>query len=202
MDHSPKQAIRTAPPLWRRLLPLVVTITIFVLIFWRIPFSQFATSLQKAHYLPFLSLMLPFSLYYFLLDTVVLWAVMRTFHGPIAYRDLLPVRAVTYLVSLVNTQLGQGAMTLYLSRRLRVPLLEILSSVCFLILLEVTQLILYATLGMLWFPTRVPPSLFWIPVAWGLFLTLFISGVRHHWFRFLPLPQRKQEDWPLLRTFV
>ena len=124
----------------RRLWPLATTVVIFVAIFSRIPFSRLGEALSRADLLPFLALMAGFSLAFFTIDTLVLALAIRWFHGPLPYRDLLPVRASTYLVSLVNTQLAQGALALYLHRRFRTPLGAITGTVLTLILLEVTQL--------------------------------------------------------------
>ena len=65
-----------------------------------------------------------------------------------AYRDLLPVRAASYVVGFFNTNLGRGAMAAYLSRRLQAPFLELGSTVIFLVLTEYTQLVLWAMLGL------------------------------------------------------
>jgi hypothetical protein len=92
--------------LWARGVPIVLTVVIFSLIFWRIPFGAFWQALSRAQLLPFLALMGAFSLCFFLLDTYVLSRLIRWFHGPLPYRELLPVRAVTYLVSIINTQLA------------------------------------------------------------------------------------------------
>lgn len=148
-----------------RLWPLAVTIVIFTVIFLRIPFGRFLGALAGARLLPFLGLMATFSLCFFLMDTFVLLKMLRWFHGPIAYRELLPVRASTYLVSIVNTQLAQGALALYIHHRFLTPLGEIGSTVVILILIEVTQLVLFATAGMLAFPAEVPPGLLYVPLA-------------------------------------
>ena len=87
---------------------MALTVAIFLIIFWRIPFGAFWQALSRAQLLPFLALMGSFSLCFFLLDTFVLSKLIRWFHGPLPYRELLPVRAVTYLVSIINTQLAQG----------------------------------------------------------------------------------------------
>jgi len=115
-------------PAWARAVPAALTVAIFLIIFWRIPFGAFWQALSKAQLLPFLALMGSFSLCFFLLDTFVLSRLIRWFHGPLPYRDLLPVRAVTYLVSIINTQLAQGALALYIHRRFRTPLAQITST--------------------------------------------------------------------------
>jgi hypothetical protein len=117
-----------------------------------------------------------FSLGFFLLDTFVLRTLIRWFHGPLPYWELLPVRAVTYLVSIVNTQLAQGALALYIHRRFRTPLAQITSTVVLLILLETTNLILFATVGVLAFPGGAPLLLLALPLVlvtvWLLLMSL------------------------------
>jgi hypothetical protein len=137
---------------WKRLLPPAITLVIFFLIFERIPFRKLIEAFRGADYPRFFLLMLPNSLFYFGWDTLVLAVLMRWFHGPIRYGDLLPVRAVTYVVSLLNTNLARGAMAVYLTRQLRVPFFQIASTVLFLTLLELTHLAIWATSGMLFFP--------------------------------------------------
>jgi len=167
--HDPDSLDAISPPrsLWARLAPPALTLIIFLLIFWRIPFGRFWEALSGARLLPFLALMGSFSLCFFLMDTFVLSRVIRWFHGPLAYRELLPVRAVTYIVSIVNTQLAQAALAIYIYRRFRTPLGQITSTVALLILLEVTQLTLFATAGILSFPGQAPLGLLAAPLALG-----------------------------------
>ncbi|HEY5870335.1 MAG TPA: lysylphosphatidylglycerol synthase domain-containing protein [Candidatus Tectomicrobia bacterium] len=162
--------------LWARGVPIVLTVVIFCLIFWRIPFGAFWQALSKAQLLPFLTLMGAFSLCFFLLDTFVLSRLIRWFHGPLPYRELLPVRAVTYLVSIINTQLAQGALALYMHRRFRTPLAQITSTVALMILLETTNLILFATIGCLAFPGGAPLALLALPLILVL-VWLLIMGL-------------------------
>jgi len=160
LEHVPQR--RTA---WARGVPIALTVMIFLIIFWRIPFNTFWQALSRAQSLPFLALIGSFSLCFFLLDTFVLSKLIRWFHGPLSYRELLPVRAVTYLVSIINTQLAQGALALYIHRRFRTPLAQITSTVALMILLETTNLILFATVGFLAFPGGAPLSMLTLPLA-------------------------------------
>jgi len=163
---------------WKRLLPPVLTLLIFLLIFRRIPFGKLLETLQTADYPRFLLLMLPNSLFYFAWDTLVLALLMRWFHGPIRYRDLLPVRAVTYVVSILNTNLARAAMALYLTRQLGTPFFQIASTVIFLTLLELTHLATWATAGMLAFPTKAPKGLLGIPAGFALFWVVLLLYAR------------------------
>lgn len=149
----------------RKALPPALTGFIFLFIFWRIPFRRFWEALSRAELLPFLLLMLSLSLVYFLVDTFVLSRMVRWFHGPLRYRELLPVRAATYIISILNTQLAQAGLALYIHRRFQAPLGRITSTVAALVLLEVTNLCLFATAGMLSFPGRAPGILLAAPLA-------------------------------------
>ena len=180
--HLPEPPTLEAAPqrhtAWARGVPVVFTVVIFWLIFRRIPFGAFWHALARAQLLPFLSLIGSFALGFFLLDTFVLSRLIRWFHGPLPYRELLPVRAVTYLVSILNTQLAQGALALYMHRRFGTPLAHITSTVALLVLLEMTNLILFATLGAVAFPGGTPLLLLALPLGLGMVWLLLISLAR------------------------
>ena len=182
---------------WARGVPVALTVVIFLLIFWRIPFGAFWNALAGARMPPFLALMGSFSLCFFLLDTFVLSRLIRWFHGPLPYRDLLPVRAVTYLVSILNTQLAQAALALYIHRRFRTPLAQITSTVALMILLEATNLVLFATVGAIAFPGGAPLPLLALPLVLGVVWLLLMRLARG---RFGALSQRLS-DSVLLSTF-
>jgi hypothetical protein len=91
--------------------------------------------------------MVPYSVFYFLVDSFVVQQAVSWFNVPVAYRDVLPVRATTYILSLVNTQLGQGGIALYLHRRYGLPFWEITGTVIFVSFVEVYQLALYSFVG-------------------------------------------------------
>ena len=159
-----------------QLIPIGLTVVIFLIIFWRIPFNEFVLAISKARLAPFLALMGCFSICFFLMDTFVLSKMIRWFHGPLDFRTLLPVRAVTYVVSIINTQLAQVALALYFHRRFQTPLAEITSTVAMLILLEVTNLISFATVGLIAFPGGAPLVLITLPLGLGCFW-IFITQV-------------------------
>jgi hypothetical protein len=169
-----------------RLAAALLTLAIFALILRRVPFGALIAALADADYAVFLALMIPNTLFYFAWDTLVLTVVIRWFHElpsagvgarPIRYRDLLPVRAASYVVGFFNTNLGRGAMAAYLSRRLQAPFLELGSTVIFLVLTEYTQLVLWAMLGLFGLRAEVSRSLLavaaavaigWLAVRWLL----------------------------------
>ena len=163
---------------WSKVVPIVLTVAIFGVIFWRIPIQAFWAAVSNANLVPFFALMGSFSLCFFLVDSFVLTTLIRWFHGPIRYRELLPVRAVSYLVSIINTQLAQAALALYINRRFRTPLGEITSTIVLLILFEATNLIFFATLGSLAFPGGTPVVFFVLPFVLGAVWLVLIRMAR------------------------
>jgi hypothetical protein len=167
---------------------VLLTAAIFALILRRVPLSALASALQKADYWRFLALMIPNTLFYFAWDTLVLAVAVRWFHGALPYRELLPVRATSYVVGFFNTNLGRGAMAAYLSRRLHAPFLELGGTVLFLVLTEYTQLVLWAMLGVFGWRAEVSASLLAVAAAVAV-LWLVV--------RWLLAPR----DWSIARTF-
>ncbi len=104
----------------------------------------------EADWLAWLGLMIPYSLFFFLVDAHVTWRVVRWFNAPsLRFTDMLPIRASAYILSLVNEQVGKGAMSLYLYRRYGVPAWQAVSSMLLLGLMEIYQLLLFSSVGVL-----------------------------------------------------
>ena len=102
----------------------------------------------EADWLFWLALMIPYSVFFFLVDSHVSWRVVRWFNAPdIRLGSMLPIRASAYILSLVNEQVGKGAMTLYLLRHHKVPGWRALSSMILLGLMEIYQLLLFSAIG-------------------------------------------------------
>lgn len=106
-------------------------------------------TLAGARWGRYLLLMAPYAVFYFLVDAFVVERAVSWFNVPVAYRDVLPVRATTYILSLLNTQLGQGGIALYLHRRHAIPFWQVTGTVLLLSFVEVYQLALYSFLGAL-----------------------------------------------------
>jgi uncharacterized membrane protein YbhN (UPF0104 family) len=172
----------------RRTLSIVLTVAVFALLMRRVPAAALASALRDANLPLFLAMMVPNTLFYFAWDTLVLTVVIRWFHGEVRYRDLLPVRAASYVVGFFNTNLGRGAMAAYLARTLHTPFLELGSTVLFLVLTEYTQLVIWGLLGLAGVGADVSRSL--LAVAAGV--VVFWAVVR-----WLLAPR----DWSLARTF-
>jgi hypothetical protein len=198
-----------ASPLWRRAVPYLGTLLIFALIFWRIPFNKVAEALKQAPVGKFLGVFLPYSAVYWLIDSACLTWVIRRFNRPLRFREILPIRASMYLLSLINTNLGQGGVAWYVHRKAQLPFLEVLSSILFIALMEVYQLFLFSTAGVVLYrpASGEQASVVHIlrvvyTVAWSLLATimvLFAVARRHSSVRTWINDSRAG---PISRTFV
>jgi hypothetical protein len=186
----------------RRILAGAFTIATLAVIVWRIPLDRIAGALRNADYIRFLALMVPNTVFYFCWDTLVLQRAIAWFHGEVPYRDLLPVRAASYVVGFFNTNVGRGALAAYLWRRLNVSFLELSGTVIFLVITEYIQLVIWAMLGFFGFRSEVSRGL--VPIAVGvaaLWLAFFaytrLNVTPGRVWRWLFAPR----DWQLFRTF-
>jgi hypothetical protein len=164
-----------------RLLPWLITAGIFAFIFSRIPVSEVIAELSNVRFAPYLALMLPYSLFYCLVDTFVLTRVIHWFHQPVPYRRLLPIRASSYILSLLVSGLGQGGLAWFVHRREGIPFLALAGTMMYLGVIEVIQLALYASIGIVaFYPHLVlafAPLYLVLIVVMGLGLLLIHRGI-------------------------
>ncbi len=138
-------------PLWRKAIPYLGTVAIFALIFLKIPIHKVEQALSQVPILDFLAVFMPYSLFYCAIDSACLTWVVRRFNARMRYSDILPIRASMYVLALINTSLAQGGVAYYLHRKAGVSFLSALSSVLFIAMLEIYQLFLFSTLGVIFY---------------------------------------------------
>ncbi len=146
------------PSAVRRLLPWLVTGACFAFLYGRIDAAAqregsavvpyLASVFERVDWWRWLALMVPYSAFYFLIDSAVVWRVVNWFNARVSYRDILPVRASTYILSILNEQVGKGAMALYLYRREGVPGWQLGSSMLFIMFCEFYYLLFWALVGL------------------------------------------------------
>ncbi|MEQ8234688.1 MAG: hypothetical protein RLW61_12840 [Gammaproteobacteria bacterium] len=129
-------------------------------------FAYLARFFGDADWLAWLALMVPYSCFFFLVDAHVTWRVVRWFNAPdFRFRHMLPIRASAYILSLLNEQVGKGAITLYLWRRHAVPGWQALSSMILLGMMEVYQLLLFSAVGTMLYYDLVVAASTQLPLA-------------------------------------
>ena len=172
--------------LWQRLLPWVISVLCFAYLYQRLERAAAAEGRRLLPYLAaifesvswsrWLMLMIPYCVLFLAVDSLVVWRVITWFNARLRYRDVLPIRASAYILSLVNEQVSKGAIALYLSRRNGIPSWEVGSSMLFIMFCEYFYLLAWATVGVTLRWDRFPPvfhAIPWIALASGLFFVLF-----------------------------
>ena len=137
-----------------------LTIFCFYLVFSRTEATAAREGMTVAEYLVrffadadwtlWLMVMIPYSLFFFSVDSHASWRAIRWFNAPqLRLTQVLPIRASAYILSLVNEQVGKGAMSLYLAKRHDVPGWQALSTMVMLGLMEIYQLLFFSGIGVL-----------------------------------------------------
>jgi len=179
------------PPLAARLAPWLITIACFAFLWTRIDGAarrQGSSALpylmsvfEKVDWWTWLALMVPYSAFYFLVDSVVVWRVVNWFNARVPLRDILPIRASTYILSILNEQVGKGVIAYYLNRREGVPGWQVGSSMLFIMFCEFYYLLSWALAGAALRWDALPDAfrvLPWVGLGAALFLVLWILYFR------------------------
>lgn len=156
-ESPPENTKRAARFSWYKLLPWVITLLCFTWLYWKIDAAAAAEGERAIPYLvgifsgvdwpAWLVLMVPYSVLYLAIDTLTLWLAINWFNAKVRYTALLPVRAAAYIISLLNEQVGKGAIALFLYRTRKVPGAAIASTMLFLMFCEFYYLLCWALVG-------------------------------------------------------
>jgi hypothetical protein len=192
-----------------RVVVLAITFACFMFLYYRLNGAAGRAGLTLTDYmvqvfanvrwLPWLLLMIVYSGFYLTIDTLVVTRALNWFIKPIGYRDILPIRASAYIISLLSEQIGKGAMAYYLNRRDRVPGWEVASVMLFIMFGEVFYLLTWATVGFIVSRSSLPPVFDLMPVisvAAAVAFTLWVL-----YFRGRILPASTFRDKKILHAF-
>ncbi|MEQ9451702.1 MAG: hypothetical protein RJQ07_08965 [Pseudomonadales bacterium] len=199
------------PPtaLWKKALPWLITIGCFAFLYTRISGPAAAQGMSVLGYLgsvfadvnwfAWLAIMIPYSIAFFLIDSLIVWRIINWFNAKVSYKEILPVRGSAYIISILNEQVGKGAMALYLNRRNGVPGWQVGSSMLFIMVCELLYLCAWANIGLFLQYDALPPVFRALPwVGLGI---LLIFGVLYAYFRGYILPENTFRDGQLLKAF-
>jgi hypothetical protein len=206
---APEQSAPAARKRLQRLLPWAITLACFTYLYFEIdrqaaregssaiPFL--ARVFAQVSWTKWLALMVPYSVLFFLVDSLVVWRVVTWFNTRVSYPDILPIRASAYIISILNEQVGKGVMAVYLNRRDHVPGWEVGSSMLFIMFCEFYYLISWATLGYLIAGSQLPTEFRLVP--WIALVALAFFAVWVAYFRGLIAPGSRLRDRPILKAF-
>lgn len=200
---------RKKPSALQRGIFLLLTALCFVYLYYRLNGAAMREGMGMVEYmsqvfanvrwLPWLLLMMSYSLMYFLIDTLVITKALNWFIAPIKYRDIMPIRGSAYIISIFNEQVGKGAMAYYLNKRDKVPGWETGSVMLFMMFCEIFYLMIWATVGFV-FTTDILPDVFglipYIAAVAVVFLALWML-----YFQGKILPNSTLRDKRILHAF-
>ena len=208
LEQAAPVAPRKSNPIGR-VVVLLITVACFAYLYYRLNGAAMREGLSFTAYmaqvfamvnwLPWLALMMGYSLFYFLVDTLVVSRALNWFLADIRYRDILPIRASAYIISIFNEQIGKGAMAYYLNRRDKVPGWEVGSVMLFIMFCEVFYLLVWATVGFVFSADELPEVFNILPaisVGAAVFLVLWLL-----YFNGTILPNNAFRDRRILSAF-
>jgi hypothetical protein len=203
--HATNRASKTLG----RVVFLAITAACFTFLYYRLSGAAAREGLTLVGYmqqvfanvrwLPWLLLMMVYSCFYFTIDTLVVTRALSWFIKPIRYRDILPIRASAYIISLFSEQIGKGAMAYYLNRRDNVPGWEVASVMLFIMFGEVFYLLTWATVGFIVSRNALPAVFRLMPiisVGAAIVFTLWVL-----YFRGTILPGSQFRDKKIFHAF-
>ncbi|PCJ24733.1 MAG: hypothetical protein COA96_08660 [SAR86 cluster bacterium] len=197
------------PGVLGRVLFLFLTALCFAYLYYRLNGAAMREGLSLVEYMtqvfatvdwiPWLLLMVVYSLFYFAIDTLVVTKALGWFIQDIKYKDILPIRASAYIISIFNEQIGKGAMAYYLNKRDKIPGWEVGSVMLFIMFCEIYYLLIWATIGFIFGGSSLPEVFGLVPyiaLVASVVLVLWIS-----YFQGLILPNNKFRDRRVLHAF-
>ena len=197
------------PGALQRIVFLGITALCFVYLYYRLNGAAVREGLSLVDYMtqvfatvawiPWLLLMIVYSFLYFLIDTLVVTRALNWFIAEIRYRDIMPIRASAYIISIFNEQIGKGAMAYYLNKRDQVPGWEVGSVMLFIMFCEMFYLLAWATIGFFVSGESLPEVFSLIPpIALGAVVVLTLWML---YFQGKILPNNQLRDKRILHAF-
>jgi len=192
-----------------RIVFLLITIGCFIYLYFRLngaaareglTFTVYMSEVfSNVQWVPWLFLMMGYSLLYFLIDTLVVTRALNWFIEPLKFRDILPIRGSAYIISIFNEQIGKGAMAYYLNKRDQVPGWEVGSVMLFIMFCEMFYLMIWATIGYFFTSSSLPDAFAIIPFIAAGSLVFFVVWLLY--FRGVILPDNQLRNRRILHAF-
>lgn len=192
-----------------RIVFLIITALCFAYLYYRLNGAAAREGLSLVAYMtqvfstvdwiPWLALMIGYSLFYFAIDTLVVTKALNWFVADIKYTDIMPIRASAYIISIFNEQIGKGAMAYYLNKRDQIPGWEVGSVMLFVMFCEIYYLLVWATVGFAVGGDSLPEVFGLVPYIAAVATVLLVLWIAY--FSGAILPNNKFRDRTLMSAF-
>ena len=113
-----EMAPRPKPSLIKRLIPWLITLACFAFLYTRIAgpaaaqgmsvVAYLTTVFASVNWLAWLALMIPYSLFFFAIDSLIVWRVINWFDAKVAYSDILQFEQVPTFCRSSTNRLAKG----------------------------------------------------------------------------------------------
>src|SRR5262245_54271404 len=116
------------PPgrLWRRMLPVFISLCLLAWLAYRIPFGHVITAARQVDWRLVVPLTMSAVVALYLWDSQCIRWVFTQSAGRIDYRSVLRARGSAYLAGALNYSAGQGVLAWLLARSLKIPVVAAL----------------------------------------------------------------------------
>lgn len=208
-EKSENQPAKKKPSIIGKTIFLFITALCFAYLYYRLNGAAVREGLSLTAYMtevfstvnwiPWLALMIGYSLFYFFIDTLVITRALNWFIADIKYKDIMPIRASSYIISIFNEQIGKGAMAYYLNKRDQIPGWEVGSVMLFVMFCEVYYLLVWATIGFAIAGSSLPTVFALIPYISAVAAVVLVLWVAY--FQGVILPNNKFRDRRILHAF-
>jgi uncharacterized membrane protein YbhN (UPF0104 family) len=186
--------------IYKRLLPWVTAVLILIFLFRRIDMDQFFNALGHADIHIYMPLMTVFILIWFFVDSQNLTALLKHFGHRVSYVEVLAIRGLTYLLMVINYNLGVGGIALYLRQDKGIPFVRSTSLMLFYLFVDTVSLTFMAAMGAFF---SLEQSIFLNRVGWVCMIVCLACIIGAFIFRFLPQKSvfQKVKNMALFETF-
>lgn len=168
---------------WRRVVPFAIAASLIALVLWRIDHRQFLITINRTNVPLFLAFACTFTVGLLVADCIAGRYVYATLAGPIGLRDLIALRAASYLPGLLNHNIGQAWLTVSIARLCRTTIATVATATMVIYATTFACLLGLGAISLLLAPDRFP----WLVVVLaaagcGGTAYCFVLATRPAWF--------------------
>jgi hypothetical protein len=170
-----------------RIAAWLVTAGLLFFLFKRIPFRDVVAATRAAA--PWtVPVCLASLVALYLADSFAIWKTFGWFLAPLTYAQVLVVRGATYLLAVINYNVGQGAIVYFVHRATGVPVMRGVATVLLIMGVNVLALLFLTTAGLVVAPD-VPHAITVVAcVAYaGLAFYAVVVAIKPRWLASRPL---------------
>jgi len=130
-NRGPGQPKKSRVAFWRRAITILVSVLLLAWYFSRVDWEKLGHAFLNANLVLFLAARLFPVLLYLFVDSYLLQRLIVWYHKPFGYKHVLYGRASLYIFSLINPQVSNGGMFLYVMRRAQIGAEKLFGLVAF-----------------------------------------------------------------------